>query len=572
MMGSGNKVTILVADDNPQNLLTIEAILETEQYNVVTVRSGKDALKYLLDNEVALVILDVLMPGLNGFETAKTIRDREKTKRVPIIFTSGFQVDETDVYLGYDLGAIDYMTLPLIPYVVKAKVAALVSLYLKEKDLLAQMERIHQIEKLQFEHEKKLLLQEGERQKWELERAHQQQEMEREQRIASLTQEKALALEKVNSELTRFSTVVAHDLQEPLRTVSCYLSLLLEEISTEQSAKAKEYIQFVQDASKRMSTLISDLLKYSQINNQKEESLAVCDFAEVIQKAVKNLDGAIQHSRAEILYSDLPQVYGNKGQLTQVVQNLISNAIKFAPERTPKIEVKVEDDSEMLTFHFSDNGVGIPKESLGKVFTPFERLHNRTLFPGTGIGLAICKKNIEKHGGKIWVESVESQGTTFSFSLPKPAAKTSERENQAPLEGMRVLVVDDDDSIGLLLSRYFTQYGAAMDVAQSGKSAILKIKEKEYDSIILDIQMPDMDGIETMERIRRNGVKTPTTAYTSMDFSESKNKFLSAGFSEVVSKQNGLPGLTQFLRKHYKAKDSQADTVDRGNESRVNPV
>lgn len=549
-MHKPENVTILVVDDNVQNLLTVDAILTPEGYHVVTLKSPKESLKYLLEHEVTVAMLDVNMPEINGFELAKILRGREKTRQVPLIFTSGFHIEENDIHMGYDLGAIDYMTLPLNTQILKAKVRVLVSLYNREKELVQKVQKIRELERSQYERSLALLNQQKEKEKWKLENQHRESELKVQRESAALLEQKALELERSNAELNRFSTIVAHDLQEPLRTISVNLELVEEEIGKSLNKNVKESIHHVIDASQRMSALIRDLLKYSQVGSRLVQNRHSTEMSLVVEKAIENVQASVKETGTQITIGDLPQVFCNEAQLVQVIQNLISNAIKFSKEGKPLIRITSESRENEWVVNVMDNGIGIPKGNESRLFGVFQRLNSRKKYPGTGVGLAVCKKIVENHEGKIWYTSEEGKGTTFSFSLPKvPKNRTEVVPKAVPLDGMRVLVVDDDPTIVTLVNRVYQKEGVVVDQSLSGTEIVEKVKSTPYDAIVMDIQMPEIDGFETLAKLRAAGYTIPTVAFTGVDLYEGKEKFLKAGFSDVVSKNDGPLRLLPFLQK-----------------------
>lgn len=225
-------------------------------------------------------------------------------------------------------------------------------------------------------------------------------------------------LRRSNSELEQFAYVASHDLQEPLRMVSGYTQLLLKRYSDKLGDEGREYIDFAADGAKRMQSLINDLLAYSRVNSHRKQTPDL-DLNQVIRQVLFNLSVAIDESHATITIEKLPVVSADSVQMTQLFQNLISNSLKFhRPETRPEIFVTATGNNETgWTFAVKDNGIGIRKDSVEKVFAIFQRLHSRDTYPGTGIGLAICKKIVEKHHGKIWLESEPDHGTTFFFTL-----------------------------------------------------------------------------------------------------------------------------------------------------------
>ncbi len=229
---------------------------------------------------------------------------------------------------------------------------------------------------------------------------------------------KAQQLAVSNAELESFAYVTSHDLQEPLRMVSSFLQLLQKKYEGILDEKGLKYIDFAIEGSERMKVLIHDLLEFSRINTNKEVHVQV-DLNTVLKKARSNLRKVIEDSGATLKISILPIIYGNESQLLQLFQNLISNAIKYRSEQAPIVEVNYLEKEDEWFFQVKDNGIGIEEKFFSKIFVIFQRLHNRKEFDGTGIGLAVCKKIVEFHGGKIWVESVPGLGSTFNFTISK---------------------------------------------------------------------------------------------------------------------------------------------------------
>ena len=227
-------------------------------------------------------------------------------------------------------------------------------------------------------------------------------------------------LARSNEELERFAYVASHDLQEPLRMVASFTQLLAKRYSGRLDETADRYMNYAVDGAKRMQQLIADLLAYSRVNNQ-EINLRQIDCATVVLDAMRNLQVAIKESGAAIDWDQLPSLWADQGELTQLFQNLLANAIKFRrKDECPRIHVSSEDSGEEWTISVQDNGIGIDARHAERVFQIFQRLHTRQEYPGTGIGLAVCKKVVERHGGKLWVESEPGAGATFRFTIPKP--------------------------------------------------------------------------------------------------------------------------------------------------------
>lgn len=250
---------------------------------------------------------------------------------------------------------------------------------------------------------------------------------ELERQVQARTQElerRAQELERSNAELEQFAYVASHDLQEPLRTVSSFTELLAQEYGDRLDGEAEEYIEFIVDGALRMQQLVKDLLLFSRVNSRgKAFAPTVCKT--VLERVLSNLQFAIIQSEGQITHDPLPDVYADESQVQQLLQNLISNALKFRAEAPPHVHISATENAENAdqpsggwTFCVSDNGIGIEPEYREQIFEIFQRLHSRRIYAGTGIGLAICRKIVQRHGGQIWVEDSAEKGAAFYFTLP----------------------------------------------------------------------------------------------------------------------------------------------------------
>lgn len=231
-------------------------------------------------------------------------------------------------------------------------------------------------------------------------------------------------LQRSNEDLQQFAYVASHDLQEPLRMISSFTQLLEKKYKNQMGPEADEYLHFITDGAARMKTLIDDLLAFSRVSS-KAKAFADCDMEEVLNTVLINISETVKKSSAKItVRNKLPKIIADKTQMMQVMQNLITNGIKFQPtDRTPEITIDASEEPDHWRFSVTDNGIGINKEFSSKIFIIFQRLHNQKSYPGSGIGLSICKKIVERHGGKIWFESVQGNGTTFLFTISKDLPK-----------------------------------------------------------------------------------------------------------------------------------------------------
>lgn len=378
-MEAEQPVKILLVDDRKENLLSLSLTLANENYTLVEANSGRDALKILLkEQDFAIILMDVQMPVLNGLETAELIRQSEKLKYIPIIFLTADNKASDNIFKGYKAGAVDYMLKPYIPEILKAKVEVFVELYKKNQELRVQGEHLRVLN------------------------------MQLEQRSGDL-------LRNVQ-ELEKFAYVASHDLQEPLRTITSYIQLLQKKFGDKLDGEANEFMEFVVNGSRRMKALINDLLEYSRINRA-ESKVEPVDCNLVLKEVTQNLNNSITDSGAIIEADDLPVINANRMHMVQLFQNLIGNSIKFRSNRALVIKIKAKKITGYYLFSVEDNGIGIKKEYSTKIFEIFQRLHSIQHYPGTGIGLAICMKIVQRLGGEIWMESEYGNGTTFWFTI-----------------------------------------------------------------------------------------------------------------------------------------------------------
>jgi len=426
-LSSKSDIKILVVDDREDNLFAIETILEKDNYKTVKANSGRAALKILLQqHDFSLILMDVQMPDLNGFETATIIYERDKLKDIPVIFITAQNYDEEYVFKGYKMGGVDYIYKPINPELLRAKVGVFVELYRKNQQLLL--------------HQNKLIT------------ANQSLQKEIEERKASEEKIRTLNdqllkknehLKNVNQELDRFAYVASHDLQEPLRKIIVFSDKILSKQSNDD--ETNKYFNKIVESSQRMQSLINDLLSFSK------QSVSLSDFKEVdLNKLIKDVLGEleieVEKTNAKVNLEALPVIHAVPSLIRQAFYNLLTNALKFRkPEIAPVIKINSQIIKEkdnrfpmlMLNeckYHkitVSDNGIGFEPKYAEEIFIVFKRLHSYHEFKGSGVGLSICKKIIENHSGFIMAESKFNEGATFIIYLPeKPVSSFSNHLQQ----------------------------------------------------------------------------------------------------------------------------------------------
>jgi signal transduction histidine kinase len=411
MIDKRPEVKILVVDDREDNLLSIETILEGSGYTIIKANSGRAALKVLLRQEdITMILMDVQMPDLNGFETASLIYERDRMKHIPIIFITANDHGDENIYKGYQLGGVDYLHKPINPELLKAKVAVFVELYYRKHEMLVQ--------------EQHLILANKRLEKEVAERKNS------EEKIRHLNHQLMKNIEQLrvtNEDLERFAYVASHDLQEPLRKIILFSEMLNTSLTDHMTDDDKHLLQRMIRASERMKLLIGNLLSFSRASND-TGTPETTDLNTLLTSIISDLEVLITQKQAAIQIAELPTLLVNPVLMRQVFQNLVINALKFSkPEQRPEINIYSEkvlqvnaagNTENCYKIHIKDNGIGFDMAYKDQVFVPFKRLHTQDEFEGTGIGLSICKKIIEKHNGAISVVSEENKGSTFTITLP----------------------------------------------------------------------------------------------------------------------------------------------------------
>ncbi|MEG4282736.1 ATP-binding protein [Microcoleus sp. A006_D1] len=418
---------ILVVDDTPENLRLLSTMLTHRGYAPRCVINGQMALRACNSNPPDLILLDIMMPEMNGYEVCQHLKSEPKTREIPVIFISA--KDEVfDKVNAFAVGAVDYISKPFQFEEVLARIESHLTLrnlqkQLKEQNVLLQEEIINRLAVEKTLQEKNQILQEEISTRRAVEKALQeqnlllQQEISNRQRAESALLKSNQELARSNAELEQFAYVASHDLQAPLATIASYAQLLEKRYKDQLDSQAIKFIGNIVQGCTRMQILIDDLLEYSRVGRSgKPFQMTDCNHA--VQQAIVNLQGAIRDTQAVVTYTELPAVMGDSSQFAQLFQNLIGNAIKYRHDAPPQVHITACQQEENWLFSVSDNGIGIASQHQERIFQIFQRLHTQREYSGTGIGLAICQKIVERHGGSIWVESEPGQGSTFHFTLP----------------------------------------------------------------------------------------------------------------------------------------------------------
>jgi two-component system, sensor histidine kinase and response regulator len=381
-----DRVNILLVDDQPANLVALEAMLQGLGQNLIKAESGREALRWVLTHEFAVILLDVKMPDMDGFETAELIRQRDKSRHTPILFLTAGDSTQTQAVRGYAVGAVDYLVKPVVPEFVRSKVAVFVELAKKNELLRRQA-------KLLAESEQAALV------------------------LAETQAELVRDLEHKNRELESFSYAVSHDLRAPLRRIDSFSRAVLESQGDRLDEAGQRFLSRVREASQHMSQLIDDVLHLSRVTRADLRDQEV-DLSSIVSLILTRLQESEPERKLDAKVRPGVVVTGDSQLLKIAMENLLGNAWKFtAKEPESRIEFGMTQAGGEATYFVRDNGAGFDMTYNDRLFGPFQRLHPQGEFPGNGIGLATVQRIIHRHGGRVWAEGLVGQGATFYFTM-----------------------------------------------------------------------------------------------------------------------------------------------------------
>ena len=391
-MPAEQKANILLVDDDPKKRLALSAVLEDLGHPIFEAGTGQEALRLALQRDYAVVLLDVQMPEMDGFQIAQLLRSRKRSTHTPIIFITAYNQADIEVLRGYALGAVDYVFAPVVPEILRAKVSVFVELALMRQALEAEV----------------------------IERRRAAEEIEE---LNTRLEMRAAELEAANKELESFTYSVSHDLRAPLRAIDGFSRILEEEHSGGLDEEGRRMLGLVRDGARKMSQLVEDLLVFSRFNRKPVAPVEI-DMSELVKTVFRELLQGGTPCVPELRLSELPPGRGEPALIRQVWMNLFSNAIKYSSKRPgPVIEVGGYADERESVYYVRDNGAGFDMRQQHKLFGLFQRLHGTAEFPGTGVGLAIVERIVTRHGGRIWAEGRVNEGASFYFSLPARSAR-----------------------------------------------------------------------------------------------------------------------------------------------------
>ena len=526
---------VLIVDDIDANRLALSAVLEPLGQILHEARSGEEALKATLQHEFAVILMDVQMPGMDGFATVQLLRRRERTRYTPVIFITAFG-EITHATRGYGLGAFDFITKPFDSDVVRARVAALTTMWQR-----GQMLEVQAVEL-------------------------------RAQAVAAERERSAReAAEAANRMKDEFLAIVSHELRTPLNAILGWAELLAA--GTLPPERVQHGLETIARNARMQARLVEDLLDISRIIAGKLAiSQAPTDFGAIVRRAAETVAPQANNKGVGLVLVIEPgdhEVIGDAARLQQVVWNLLSNAVKFSPEAAHvEVTLAQRDGKQVLTV--VDHGSGIEKAFLPFVFDRFRQAEQ----PGTrqsgglGLGLAIAQRIVQMHGGEIEAASAgPGKGATFTVrlpssardSLPVPVPVQGERSGPSTgqwqpvvlptprLDGLHVLFVDDEPDARELVTMVLTDAGASVRAASSAEEALRLIAEEKFDVMVSDIGMPGEDGYSLMRKVAAGESRVPGIALSAFTSAQDRERALSAGFTTHLAKPLDAPALIAFV-------------------------
>ena len=526
------KTKILIVDDLRENIMALSRLIEADDVEILTASKPEDALNHILDNDFALALLDVQMPMMSGFELARLIRGVAKGKHLPIIFVTAQPTDTKVIFEGYESGAVDVLFKPLDPHIVRSKVRVFVRLDQQSRTLLSQVEV-----------------------------------------MARLKEEADAA----NIAKSRFLANMSHEIRTPMGAVLGFADVLSQaDLNDDERTQA---LASISRNGKLLLRIIDDILDLSRIEAQKLDLEKVgFDLNELMADLETTLSAkALEKGISLTIDKDKEansHLVSDPLRVKQILLNLIGNAIKFTHSGSVKVGVEkrllnADEGSQLaeIRFEIQDTGIGLSREEAERLFVPFAQADTsvRRKYGGTGLGLAISKQLAKSLGGDLILKASESgKGSNFEVRIRAPLALPSEtpiglrekkplRDPNAPTEGKlvgrKILVVDDVADNRILLERYLRSTGIQMGMAASGQEALDSIAGREWDAILMDIQMPEMDGLEATRRLRELGYHKPIIALTAHAMREELDRCINAGCDSTMTKPVAKKDLIQKLEK-----------------------
>ena len=523
------KINILIVDDRPENIIALEALLEREDINLISTLNPNEALRICWEKDIAIALVDVQMPEMDGFELVEVLKSNPRTKDILIIFVTAISKETKYAVKGLNTGAVDYLYKPLDPFVTSAKVDSFIQFIRNQREIKQKNKQLEAYQK-------------------ELIQAKEQAEQGKRFK-------------------ENFLANMSHEIRTPINGIIGIAHLLERTVLNDEQ---KQMIDLLEISSSSLLGVINDILDLSKIEAGKFKiNRTLTDITSLCSGVINLLSIRAKEKDLDLtieLDPKLPKhILADSLRLNQILMNLIGNAIKFTNEGSVTLKVEVinsKGNNVQIKFSVVDTGIGIAPDNIGKIFETFEQGDEQTTikFGGTGLGLSIVKNLANLKGGVLEVFSEENKGSTFCFTNwhevvedAKPIEKAARKElHQLP--HVKVLVAEDNPINKFLIIKILKGWGIDADVVENGKDALEKIKHNDYDIVLMDTFMPVMNGLEAIKLIRdgyipgKNNIPIITFSAAVMD--NDKKSAIDAGATDVLSKPFELAVLHDKITKY----------------------
>jgi signal transduction histidine kinase len=509
------KINILIVDDRPENIIALEALLQRSDINLISTTNPNEALRLSWEMDIAIAMVDVQMPEMDGFELVEILKSNPRTKDILIIFVTAISKETKYAVKGLNTGAVDYLYKPLDPFVTSAKVDSFIQFVRNQREVKKQNKELEAYQK-------------------------------------ELIKAKELA-EQGKRIKENFLANMSHEIRTPINGIIGIAKLLK---NTGLNEEQLEMVNLLQISSDSLLGVINDVLDLSKIESGKFKiNRTETNIVNICNAVVNLLRIPSIEKKLELITEldpELPKlVLADSLRLNQILMNLIGNAIKFTDQGNVTLKVAVLDrkgNNLQIRFSVSDTGIGIAKDHIEKIFETFEQADEQTTikFGGTGLGLSIVKNLAKLKGGTLEVKSEEHKGSTFSFTnwyeVLKDTAETVTiiEKTLEPFKGVKILVAEDNPINKFLLVKILKSWEIELDVVENGKDAINMLKENDYSLILMDTFMPIMNGLDAIKLIREGYApgkeNTPIITFSAAVLDTDKETAMAAGANDVISK------------------------------------
>lgn len=511
------KINILIVDDKIENIIALEALLKRDDVNIISTTLPNEALRISWEQDISIALVDVQMPEMDGFELVEILKSNPRTKEILVIFVTAISMETKYAVKGLNTGAVDYLYKPLNPYVTSAKVDSFIQIVRNQREIIRKNTQLEVYQK-------------------------------------ELIQAKELA-EQGKRIKENFLANMSHEIRTPINGIIGLTSLLIQTPLSEQQA---EMVNLLKITSTSLLGVINDVLDLSKIESGKFKiNRAETNIIELCN-AVINLLGIGAKAKNIELIADIDKalpsvIMADSLRLNQILMNLIGNAIKFTDQGTVTLKVEILDkkgNNLQLKFCVIDTGIGIEKENIDKIFEAFEQADEQTTakFGGTGLGLSIVKNLAKLKGGILSVESEKSKGSSFAFTnwyeviyVPDNAInKAKAKPILQPFTNVSILLAEDNPINTFLIVKILKDWNIKIDVVENGQEAIEKIKQNDYNLVLMDTYMPVMNGLEAIKQIRSGIIpekkNIPIINFSASILESDKQMAIDAGANDSLNK------------------------------------